>query len=207
MRMEQKINTIKTWLGTGSINIFGLPFAGKDTQGNFLAEKLDGVIISSGDVFRHAKETNHKVQDIMAKGEIVPSEMFEEIIVPFLAHDNHTHSPLILSEVGRMEGEQLATVKACKESNHPIKAMVLVKLTDEEVFRRFEVSQQTHDRGDRADDNRQVIQTRLDAYKEKVTPVIEWYREQGLLIEVDGTPPREVVSESIINALHKKATS
>ena len=37
---EEKINTIKSWLGTGSINIFGLPMSGKDTQGLRLAEAL-----------------------------------------------------------------------------------------------------------------------------------------------------------------------
>ena len=39
--MEAKIAKIKTWLGTGSINIFGLPMSGKDTQGIKLAEALN----------------------------------------------------------------------------------------------------------------------------------------------------------------------
>ena len=40
--MEEKFEKIKEWLGTASVNIFGLPMSGKDTVGMRLAEKLDG---------------------------------------------------------------------------------------------------------------------------------------------------------------------
>jgi len=45
--MEEKIVAIKKWLGTGSINIFGLPMSGKDTMGIRLAEALGGKFLSS----------------------------------------------------------------------------------------------------------------------------------------------------------------
>ena len=47
--MVDKIEIIKQWLGSGAINIFGIQFAGKDTLGIPLAEKLGAVFISSGD--------------------------------------------------------------------------------------------------------------------------------------------------------------
>ena len=50
--MEEKIETIKEWLGTGSINIFGLPMSGKDTQGIKLAETLGAKFLSSGLIIR-----------------------------------------------------------------------------------------------------------------------------------------------------------
>ena len=53
---QQKILTIKQWLGTGSINIFGLPMSGKDTVGVKLAEFLGGKFLSSGlTIFRQRR--------------------------------------------------------------------------------------------------------------------------------------------------------
>jgi adenylate kinase len=196
---EQK-DQISQWLGTGSINIFGLPFAGKDTQGEKLAEMFNGVIISSGDILRHNKE-NLRLQDIMARGDIIPSDLFEEIVLPYLSNPEYKDRPLILSEVGRLHGEDEVVVRACKNSGHPQKVVILLKLPDDEVWRRFDESQEDHDRGNRRDDNKAVLQTRLDAYHDKVTPVLNNYREQGKLIEIDGTKSREEVTEEILNAL------
>lgn len=206
MLMNEKINTIKNWVGTGSINIFGLPFAGKDTQGEKLAEMLDGVMLSSGDILRH-DHGNEEIQRIMAEGGLIPVHLFEEVVVPYIAREEFEGKPLILSEVGRMQGEQIAVMHATESSSHHTKAVVLLKMSDEEVWRRFDASQQDHDRGERADDNKAVLQNRLDNYHQKVWPVIEWYKDKGLLIEIDGSLSREGVTEAMIDALYEKATS
>ena len=51
--MEEKLSIIKSWLGSGSINLFGLPMSGKDTQGIKLAEALDAKFLSSGMIIRN----------------------------------------------------------------------------------------------------------------------------------------------------------
>lgn len=203
--MEEKTQIIKNWLGYGSINIFGLPFAGKDTQGALLATLFDGVMFSSGDILRHNKD-NVKLQQIMAEGGIIPSDLFEEIVVPYLSNPELSAHALILSEVGRMGDEADIVLRATQSSGHPTKAVILLKLSDEEVWRRFDAASQSHDRGQRADDNRAVLQTRLDNYHEKVMPTIEYYREKRLLIEIDGSQPKEIVTENIINALYLQAS-
>lgn len=203
--MEQHIEMVKKWLGSGSINIFGLPFAGKDTQGRIVAESLDGVLLSGGDILR--RSDNQELQRIMAAGEIIPSSLWEQIVVPVLQSPDYNNHPLILSEVGRLEGEQLVIERATVESGHPQLAVVLLHLSDEEVWRRFEAAQQMGDRGERADDNSTVIQTRLDSYHTKVMPVIDYYRAKGVLIEVDGSLSRQEVTEQIFSQLAHKATS
>ena len=202
--MEQNIQTIKTWLGSGSINIFGRPFAGKDTQGQALADYFGGVMLSGGDILRHSM-SNPKVQEIMAAGAIIPSDLFEEIVVPFFSHQDLNGKPLILSEVGRVSGEDQVIMKVAEATNHPEKAVLYLDLSEDAVWQRFEQSQVSHDRGDRADDNKAVLQKRLDQYREKVLPVIEFYRQQGLLIEIDGTLPREEVTDAILEALAARA--
>jgi len=204
--MESQQKQIKEWLGSGSLNIFGLPFAGKDTQGSRLAAVVNGVMLSSGDILRH-DHGNTDIQRIMAEGGIVTSDLFEQVVVPYLSRPELDGRPLILSEVGRMEGEQQVVMRATEATNHPTKAVILLNMPDKEIWKRFEQSQQSHDRGDRADDNRDVLQKRLDSYKEKVVPVINWYRDKGLLIEIDGTQAPYAVFNAIIDALEARSSS
>lgn len=203
--MEQPIQTIKQWLGTGSINIFGLPFAGKDTQGRVLADQLNGVLLSGGDILRH-NENNQELQRIMAAGEIIPSALWEQLVVPVFSNPAYSQNPLILSEVGRMEGEQQIVERATLAAHHEQKAVILLTLEDAEIWNRFTAAMQEHDRGDRADDRREVLQTRLDSYHEKVMPVIEYYRAKGMLIEVDGSLSKQGVTNEIITRLAQKAS-
>ena len=64
--MEEKFSTIKNWLGTGSINIFGLPMAGKDTQGIKLAEALNAKFLSSGMIVRAMEKKPNKTSPTKA---------------------------------------------------------------------------------------------------------------------------------------------
>ena len=203
--MDTKIQTIKQWLETGSINIFGLPFAGKDTQGKIFAELFDGILISGGDILR--KSDNQELQTIMAEGKIIPSKLWEQVVVPYFKKDELNNKPLILSEVGRLMGEQLVIEKATEESGHTQKAVILLELDDSEIWNRFDASRLANDRGDRADDNKAVLQTRLDSYHQKVMPVLNYYDNKGLLIRIDGSKSKEEVTNQIIDNLYQKITN
>lgn len=203
--MDTKIQTIKQWLETGSINIFGLPFAGKDTQGKIFAELFDGILISGGDILR--KSDNQELQTIMAQGKIIPSDLWEQVVVPYFKREELKNKPLILSEVGRLMGEQLVIEKATEESGHTQKAVILLELDDSEIWNRFDASRLANDRGDRADDNKAVLQTRLDSYHQKVMPVLNYYDNKGLLIRIDGSKSKEEVTNQIIDSLYQKITN
>ena len=203
--MDTKIQTIKQWLETGSINVFGLPFAGKDTQGKIFAELFDGILISGGDILR--KSDNQELQTIMAQGKIIPSDLWEQVVVPYFKREELKNKPLILSEVGRLMGEQLVIEKATEESGHTQKAVILLELDDSEIWNRFDASRLANDRGDRADDNKAVLQTRLDSYHQKVMPVLNYYDNKGLLIRIDGSKSKEEVTNQIIDSLYQKITN
>lgn len=198
--MDKSVDYIRDLLGNGAINVFGRPFAGKDTQCKALANLLGGSVISSGDILRH-DHGNTEIQRIMAEGGIIPSDLFESVVVPFLSREEFAHKPMILSEVGRVEGEQYVIMRATQQSGHPQKAVVVLEISDEEVYRRFDASIEEGDRGERADDRREVLKHRLDSYQAMVRPVIEFYREKGLLLEVDGSLERPIVTDSIIAGL------
>lgn len=201
--MEQKTK-LQNWLGSGSVNLFGRPFAGKDTQGVVLAEFFGATMISSGDVLRKAKD-NVRLQEILASGDIIPSDLFMDIVLPYLRQDELAGRPLVLSEVGRLLDEAKAVIEASEQSGHPLRAVVALELSEQEVWNRFIASQIAGDRGSRADDRKEVLQTRLDRYRERVLPVLEFYRGMGMLIEVDGTLSKEQVTEEIFAQLAAKA--
>ena len=204
--MEEKIDFIKDWLGSGSLNIFGIPFAGKDTQGRLLAEMFGGELVAGGDVLRHYPDQT-KLKELLSTGELIPTEVYMDVVLPFMMQEKFNGKPLILSSVGRMDGEQETILEAGEKSSHPTKAVVMLNLDDDEVNKRFEAAKELNDRGERADDDEEVLKTRLKEFHEKTQPVVDFYREKGLLIDIDGSVSRDQVTEAIINALYERATA
>lgn len=202
--MKEEIKTISKWLGSGSIDIFGCPFSGKDTQGEILAKLFGGEMISGGDILRSHKEPE-KIDQAIGSGGLVPSDFYLDLVLPYLSQRKYSGKPLILSAVGRSHGEEPQVIKAAADSGHPIKAVILLDLTEQEVWRRFEESKVEGDRGKRADDKRAIIQNRLKKYNTRTVPVIDYYHRVGLLIEVNGTLPREEVTDEILKGLVNKS--
>jgi adenylate kinase len=203
--MDKKIQTIQNWLGSGSINIFGRPFAGKDTQGEKLAEFFGGELMAGGDILRSYHDQS-KIKELMSTGELFPSDFYLNIILPYLSKVEIRDKPLILSSIGRLKGEETTILQAAKESGHDIKAVIALNLSEDEVMNRFRESRNLGDRGQREDDNHDVLKNRLTRYREQTISVIGFYKENGLLIEVDGSQPRKQVTEEIINKLYEKAS-
>src|SRR5665213_2557950 len=102
---SDKIDKVKSWLGSGSINIFGPPFAGKDTQGTRLSKELDAVLLSGGAILRGSNMPNH-VKDLMRTGQLIPTNDYFDLVLPYLKQDKFVDKPLVLSSVGRWHGEE-----------------------------------------------------------------------------------------------------
>ena len=127
--MEQNIEIIKEWLGTGSINIFGMPFSGKDTIGARLAETFGGKLLSSGSILRDAQERDEKLREEMNSGALASTDKFRTIVLPYFANEDLKEFPLILSSVGRWEGEERPVMEAAANAGHPIKAAILLNIS------------------------------------------------------------------------------
>lgn len=203
--MEEKISTIKTWLGTGSINIFGLPMSGKDTQGIKLAEALNAKFLSSGLIIR-AKEAETK-QEYSEHGALIPTNVFYEWVLPYFERPDLFEYPLILSSIGRWAGEETQVMSIAAGAGHAVKAAILLNVSESDVEKRFEVAKTLNDRGDRKDDNDiNTFHTRLEEFRSKTMPVLEHYRDLGLLVVVNGDQPREAVFNEIVEKLYEKAS-
>lgn len=204
--MEEKIAKIKEWLGTGSINVFGLPMSGKDTQGIRLAEALDAKFISSGMIIR-AMEKETK-QSITPTGSLIPTDLFYEWVLPYLERKDLFRYPLVLSSIGRWYGEERQVLSVAAGAGHDIKAVILLNVSESDVKKRFEAAKTLNDRGERSDDrDNGVFEVRLNEFREKTMPVLHFYNEQGLLISVNGDQTRDAVFNEMIEKLYQKAVS
>lgn len=202
--MEAKILTLKNWLGTGSINIFGLPMSGKDTQGLRLAEALNAKFLSSGIIIR-AKEAESR-KSYSDHGALIPTDVFYEWVLPYFQKPELANSPLILSSIGRWSGEEDAVMTSAQNSSHEIKAVILLNISEADVETRFETAKTLGDRGDRKDDkDLETFRTRLLEFRTKTLPVLQHYKSLGLLVNVNGDQPRDAVYTEIIDKLYEKA--
>ena len=200
MNLNEKLEKIKNWLGTGSLNIFGLPMSGKDTVGMQLAEDLQAKFLSSGIIIRaYEAEQN---EDMTGSGKLIPTNTFYDIILPYFSREELRNDSLVLSSVGRWSGEEDKIMEAAKAGGHEIKAVVLLDLTEEEVKNRFEAAKELNDRGERADDaNIEVFETRLAEFREKTMPVLNHYDELKMLVKVPASGSRDEVYINVIDRL------
>ena len=200
MNLNEKLKKIKSWLGTGSLNIFGLPMSGKDTVGMRLAEDLQAKFLSSGIIIRaYEAEQN---EDMTGSGKLIPTNTFYDIILPYFSREELRNDSLVLSSVGRWSGEEDKIMEAAKAGGHEIKAVVLLDLTEEEVKNRFEAAKELNDRGERADDaNIEVFETRLAEFREKTMPVLNHYDELKMLVKVPASGSRDEVYANVIDRL------
>lgn len=203
--MESKIKTIKEWLGTGSINIFGLPMSGKDTQGIKLAETLNAKFLSSGIITRAMEaKTNTTYSQY---GSLLPTDVFYKWVLPYFERPELFHTPLILSSIGRWSGEENQVMSVAAGAGHPIMAAIILDVSEADVTERYNKSKELGDRGDRPDDkNLTVFRNRLQEFRQKTIPVIRHYNELGLLIRVNGDQPRNAVFNEIVEKLYEKAS-
>lgn len=200
MGTAEKIKKVKTWLGTGSINIFGAPFAGKDTQGHRLAKELDAALLGGGDILRGSDMPDH-IKDLMHTGQLIPTNDYRSIVLPYLSQNQFKDRPLVLSSVGRWHGEEAGVLKATSAAGHPIKAVLFLNISEETVWERWQHADSVRSRGKRADDTYQALRVRLDEFKRKTLPVIDFYRGQNILIEMDSEQDKDVVTGAILDSL------
>lgn len=205
--MEEKIAAIKTWLGTGSINIFGLPMSGKDTVGIRLAETIGARFLSSGMIIRamEAEQNKHYTDS----GELAPTDVFSQWVLPYFEREDLKDSALVLSSVGRWSGEEDQVMDAAASAGHAIKAAVILNVSEADVMARWDAVQESGAReGDettkREDDKRkEVFQKRIDEFNKKTIPVLQHYQQLGLLVQVQADMSRDEVFSLLIDKLYE----
>lgn len=210
--MEDKLLQIKSWLGTGSINIFGIQFSGKDTVGKRLADAIGAEFLSSGDVMRATfanKElaANEEIWQAAKTGSLngsyMPTREFADMITQRLSQSDLIGKSLILSTVGRWIGEEVPVLEALQKGAHDTKAVLVLNISEEESWRRWKLAGNSRNGGRDDDISEEKVARRIGEFKTKTLPVIEVYRQMGILLEIDGEQDRDKVFFDVIDMLDK----
>lgn len=171
----------------------GPPGSGKGTQAQLLSEQLTIPHISTGEMLREAitKKTKlgKRVQYYVNKGELVPDELLLNLIRERLNQDD-VQSGWILDGFPRNVSQATFLDKLLLELGKFSEQAINLEVSDNQLVKRLLL------RG-REDDNEETIRRRLEVYREKTKPVIDYYQQQCRLTSVDGTPPLERVTASL----------
>ncbi len=211
--MEDKVIYIKNWLGSGSINIFGIQFSGKDTVGKRLADAVGAEFLSSGDIVRSARDNSKdssikRAAQVSESGALTPMEEFIKLIVPYMYDEKIAGKALVLSSVGRWIGEEGPVLEGLRKGSHDTKAVLLLNVSEDEVWHRWHEAQgDTRNVGRTDDIDKEKVARRISEFKDKTLPVIEVYRGMGILLEIDGQQDRDSVFSDVIDRLYAFATT
>ena len=191
------------------IVLLGPPGAGKGTQAQRIVEKFGILHLSTGEMLRTAvqKETDigHKMNKFMAEGRLVPDELIiaavnERILQP------DAEPGFVLDGFPRTISQAVTLNDLLNKEAVELDHVVELRADDEILLERILTrAQEARDRGHavRADDNRETLKVRLEAYTEQTAPLIEYYRSKGVLRSVDGLQPIDAVTRDVFRAIGK----
>ncbi len=178
---------------TGYI-FLGPPGAGKGTQAQLLAEKLDIPHISTGEMLRDAiaQQTplGQKAQVYMDKGELVPDELLLGLIEERL-NQKDAQNGWILDGFPRNVHQAQFLDQWLNSIQQFSKAVINLAVPHDVLIKRLLA------RG-RKDDSELTIRRRLEVYDEQTTPVIDYYAQKGLLHSVNGDQTLDKVTTSLL---------
>ncbi|MDA0672331.1 MAG: adenylate kinase [Cyanobacteria bacterium] len=175
----------------------GPPGAGKGTQAKQLSTFCHVPHISTGDILRAAvaegTELGKKAQFYMDAGELVPDDLILDLIRERLSAADAA-SGWILDGFPR-NVEQAAFLDTILDTmGQPYDCVVNLDVPDEVIVARLALRGQQEGR---SDDAEAVIRNRLEVYRQRTEPLIEFYRNRQQLVSVDGNQPIETVTAEL----------
>jgi adenylate kinase len=177
------------------------PGAGKGTQGKRLSEHYGIPHIATGDLLRdhveRGTEVGRAVKRQLDGGELVSDDLVLSMVQEAL-ENGEAPAGYILDGFPRTVHQAIEGHRAAQPLGLAAQAAVFLAADDAELTRRLLLRAEEEGR---KDDTEEVIHQRLLTYLNETAPVIDHYRDRGMLIEVDGMQPIEKVTEDIVAKL------
>jgi adenylate kinase len=214
-----------------NIVLLGPPGAGKGSLAKQLHESMGFEHISTGDMLREemTRKTplGDEIKKIMAEGNLVPDEIVIRLIEKKLTEGKHGTKGYLLDGFPRTKAQAEELDRFLSKSNQSIDSVVnmqstldivLVRLTGRRVCRNCGALYHVKTKPStnpgicdecggelyqRPDDNEETIRTRMSVYLEKTKPIIEYYRKQNKLKNVDGDKKTDEVAQEVSTILNE----
>lgn len=182
-------------MNQNNIYIFlGPPFSGKETQTTPLSQRLGIPVFSMGHLIRQAKDNDQSIgqafEEYTVKGLHVPIDIKFGLLKQEM--DKHPDG-FILDNFPASKEDLDVFNDYLSKTGHKVSKVFYLNIGHDEMVKRFNESP---DRG-RADDTVEALETRSNVQSQDRQPVLDYFSSQGLLIEINGEQPIEVVSSRI----------
>jgi adenylate kinase len=213
------------------IVLLGPPGAGKGTQAQRISEELGLAHISSGDIFRenlkNQTELGKVAEGYMKRGELVPDDVTIAMIRERLSRPD-TQPGALLDGFPRTPAQAEALEAMLSEFGGKVDAVPYISVPEEVLIERLTGRWTCRAEGhvyhekfnppkaagrcdidgselyQREDDKAETVTRRIRVYLDQTKPLIDYYRDRGVLIEVDGTKSIDEVAEELLSALPVK---
>jgi len=203
--------------------LFGPPGAGKGTQAQYIVKNYNFFQLSTGDLLREEVEKKsllgNKIEKIISKGDFVSDEIVNPLLINALKIQNKKKSiifdgyPRNISQAKNLEkildeiNQKIDLVIFLKVSRETIQKRILGRITCQkcnmtfnEFFNQEEIKNHSCGKDNlkrRKDDNEETVITRYDTYMEKTKPVLDFYSDKEVFIEIDGGLKIEEITAKI----------
>jgi adenylate kinase len=178
------------------------PGAGKGTQAAKLADHYGIAHLSSGELLRQEMaadtEIGRKAADFVRRGDLVPDDLvFEMLALPII--EASRRGGYVLDGFPRNLRQAEAAYQTAKEiEGIELQAVVHLDVARDELKRRLLARAQ---RAGRSDDAEEVIEHRLEVYVVETEPLLAFYRQRGLVLEINGDQDEEQVFSDIVSSV------
>ena len=208
--------------------MLGAPGAGKGTQAARVAAELKVPHISTGDIFRanikNGTELGKKAKAYMDAGNLVPDELTVDLVIDRVAQDDCKEGYILDGFPRTIPQAEVFTQQLAKNGDK-IDYAIDVEVPDENIITRMGGRRSCPNCGAtyhiqyippkkegicdscgealvlRNDDKPETVKNRLNVYHESTQPLIDFYKEQDVLREVDGTQDMKDVFDAIVAIL------
>ncbi|SDJ30064.1 MULTISPECIES: adenylate kinase [Bradyrhizobium] len=189
------------------IVLLGPPGAGKGTQATRIVDEVRVPHLSTGDMLRAAAladtEFGSEVRQTMASGQLVSDQVIVAAVMERISLPDARRG-FVLDGFPRTMSQAVTFDDHLDRQGMTLDHVIELRADEEILLDRIMTrAQQARETGSaaRADDNRDTLKVRLDAYNELTAPLIEYYRERSLLRSIDGLQAVDDVTADLLKVI------
>lgn len=185
--------------------LMGAPGAGKGTQAKRLEQAIGLPQVATGDLFRHhlkqKTDLGQLAQEYMNKGQLVPDEVTVAMVRERLTQPDCADGA-ILDGFPRTTAQAEALDELLASFGASISVVPNIEVSQDVVVSRLLERAEIEGR---ADDNAETIRVRMQVYAEQTAPLLDYYRQRGLLSVINGEQPIDCVFEDLRKVVQASA--
>lgn len=174
------------------IILIGIQGSGKSVQGNLLSKKLNIPYLSTGHIFRELAKENttegNYIKKTLNAGDLISDDQTLEIVSEYLQKVEYQNGYIL-------DGFPRTTAQAEKFGEN-IDYVFSLKVSDKEALWRLSGRDD-----ERLDTTLKAIRKRIDLFHALTEPVLNFYKEKGILVEIDGEKSIEEINKEILSKI------